>query len=232
MYSMYFNCGPSSMRALASSIVHNGSTCFSVIIPPWYIWHEQSTTHFTQRERFYPPGEFCGPRSKTANFMLEKPFLSVIIPPWYFGLWILFDNNPMLYHRFKHAKFYCDRIYSYGGEDGRVKNIVSGEKRASLTHFVRSLRSQWITFVFNSIVAQTMHGIKLLNFILVTLLTRSIECNSLSPIEAEFPWVDVDVNRPDAINLLKWIQWESNINGGYILRRKLSAVDRLRKVCV
>jgi len=77
-----------------------------------------------------------------------------------------------------------------------------------------------------------MYRNELFNLILVTLLIRYIECNLFSRPEAHrFPWVDVDVNRPDAVNLLKWIQWESNKNGYYDLRRKLSAVDRLRKVC-
>ena len=48
----------------------------------------------------------------------------------------------MLYCRYDHANFHHNKNHGYEGEDGNVKNMFSVEKRASLTHFVRSLRSQ------------------------------------------------------------------------------------------
>ena len=43
---------------------------------------------------------------------------------------------------FHRAKFHEYLTSGYGGEDEQVKYMFSVEKRASLTHFVRSLRSQ------------------------------------------------------------------------------------------
>ena len=62
------------------------------------------------------------------------------------------------------------------------------------------------------------------------LFTQYVSTSSVDVLMKTSPWIDVDVTQPDAISLLKWIQWEANLNSVYDSRLKLTVVHKLQKV--